>query len=126
MQRAKDALGIEGEDLAARHLAAKGLRILARRARTSAGEIDLVALDHAGSEVVFIEVKTRRGAGFGAPEESITYAKRVRLRRSAFAWMDRSRLGDMPYRIDVIAVTVGAPGAPARIEHFENAVGDAG
>jgi len=122
--RQKDLLGLEGERLAENYLRSKGLQIIARRARTSAGEIDLVATT--GSEVVFVEVKTRRGHGFGAPEESITYAKRVRLRRSAFAWMDRSRTANIPYRIDIIAITIGAPGAAPQIDHFMNAVGEAG
>jgi putative endonuclease len=120
----KDALGIGGEAAAERHLSAKGHRVIARRVRMRFGEIDLVALD--GREVVFVEVKTRRGRGFGAPEDAITWQKREHLRRCAWAWMADHRLNGRPFRIDVVSVLVGRPGAEPIIVHFENAVGETG
>lgn len=120
----KDALGIDGEVAAEWYLAAKGHRIITRRVRTRFGEIDLVTLD--GREVVFVEVKTRRGRGFGAPEDAITWQKREHLRRCAWAWMADHRLNGRPFRIDVVSVLAGRPGAEPAIDHFENAVGEAG
>ena len=58
-QRAERS-GREGETRAALWLRAKGWQILDRRARTSAGEIDLVA--KRGSIIAFTEVKWRRRA----------------------------------------------------------------
>ena len=52
-------LGAQGESIAAAHLEASGLKIMARNFRTRYGEIDLIAED--GDTLVFVEVKTRRG-----------------------------------------------------------------
>ena len=51
------ALGAAGEELAARHLEARGLEIVDRNFRTRYGELDLVARDE--RYLVFCEVKTR-------------------------------------------------------------------
>ena len=51
-------LGELGEELAARHLRARGWVLLGRRLRTRAGEVDLLARE--GSELVCVEVKTSR------------------------------------------------------------------
>lgn len=112
-------LGLKGEDAAARYLEAKGMRILDRRWRTAAGEIDLVADD--GGEVVFVEVKTRMGDAFGAPEESVTARKRRNLRAVAAAYLEARGLWDAPYRIDVVAVMPDQQGM-ARLRHLEGAV----
>jgi len=39
--------------------------------------VDIVAQE--GDELVFVEVRTRRGAKYGTPEESVTAAKARRL-----------------------------------------------
>ena len=69
-------LGAAGERLAALAIERAGLRIIARNWRCPYGEIDLIAEDDQRGELVFIEVKTRRGARLGIPEEAITPAKR--------------------------------------------------
>ena len=54
-----------------------GYALLDRNWRCREGELDLVvARDRA---VVFCEVKTRRGAAFGAPFEAVTLTKQRRL-----------------------------------------------
>ncbi|MBJ7400961.1 YraN family protein, partial [Mycolicibacterium sp.] len=57
-------LGAVGEQLAVDHLRALGLRILERNWRCRYGELDVIAAD-GDRTVVFIEVKTRSGDGFG-------------------------------------------------------------
>jgi putative endonuclease len=114
---ANDRLGREGEDLAARYLKKAGLTVIDRRWKTKTGELDLVAMD--GGEVVFVEVKTRRGSAYGHPEEAVTRAKRDHLRRSSLAWLDAHRMAGRPYRIDVIAVEGQA------VYHVRDAVGEA-
>ena len=57
-----------GERAAERTLRRAGMTILDRRFRVRLGEIDLVA--RLGGLVVFVEVKTRRGRGFGLPAEA--------------------------------------------------------
>jgi putative endonuclease len=115
------ALGILGEDLVARHLASRGCRIRHRRWKNASGEIDLVAEDR--GEVVFIEVKTRRGDGFGLPEDAVTARKRKHLRAVAYAYLAAHGLEGHPFRIDVAAVAFPPVGRP-RIDYFMSAVGE--
>lgn len=82
---AKDALGRAGEDRAAHHLTQLGYSVVDRNWRCRAGEIDLVALT--AREVVVVEVKTRRGEGFGHPFEAVDGPKRARLWRLGVAWL---------------------------------------
>ncbi|HOU41061.1 MAG TPA: YraN family protein, partial [Promineifilum sp.] len=70
-------LGNWGEGVAAVQLEAKGYAIVARNWRCAVGEIDLVARD--GETLVFVEVKTRRGRAYGAPEEALTPRKAQKL-----------------------------------------------
>lgn len=116
-------LGKYGEDLVARHLTSRGFRIIERNWRCPFGEIDLVALER--DEVVFIEVKTRRGDGFGQPEDAVTWEKRAKLRRCAYAYLG-TRDVHLPFRIDIYAVTLrGSAGVP-RVVRFRGAVGERG
>lgn len=112
---AKDDLGRRGEALAGEYLAAKGLTILDRNWRCSQGELDIVARD--GRDLVFVEVKTRTGTGFGHPFAAITATKLARLRRLAAAWCEAHPLSHGHVRIDAVAVT-GAGRTPT-IEHLE-------
>lgn len=114
----RGGLGIYGEDAAARYLEKRGYVILERRWRSVSEEVDLVADD--GNEVVFVEVKTRRAAGFGAPEESVTARKQATLCRLAHEYMAYRDL-DRGFRIDVVAVLV-ADGCEPELRHIRNAV----
>ena len=53
------AKGLAGETRAARDYEKQGYVVLARRAKTPAGEIDLILQSPAGGPVVFVEVKQR-------------------------------------------------------------------
>jgi putative endonuclease len=121
MNRAR-GLGIEGEARAARLLEADGWSILARNARCDRVEIDLVA--QRGDTVAFVEVKTRRGSGHGAPEEAIDWHKRRRLVRGAAAWLHEHRVHAREVRFDVISCELDARGE-WRLRHLEDAF-DAG
>ena len=59
--------------MAGRFLQEKGYRLLDANYRCRWGEVDIVAQE--GDELVFVEVRTRRWAEYGAPEESATEAK---------------------------------------------------
>ena len=83
--RVKDAVGRYGEDVAAEFLQRAGLRLVERNWRCREGELDIVARD--GDVLVFCEVKTRSGTGFGAPAEAVTPAKARRLRVLAARWL---------------------------------------
>lgn len=105
-----------GEDLAARWAVEQGWRVVDRNWRHGrSGELDLVALD--GDELVAVEVKTRRGHGYGHPAEAVTSAKVARLRLLTAAWLATHELRPGSVRIDVLAVTL-PPGGDPRIEHL--------
>lgn len=80
------AIGALAEELAARHLQAKGLRVLARNVRCRGGEIDLVCVDPART-VVFVEVRLRRNPRFSSAAESITQRKQQRIIFAARWWL---------------------------------------
>lgn len=114
------ALGRWGEDLAAEQLAAEGLHVLARNWRCSQGELDLVGLESDGT-VVFVEVKTRAGTGFGTPVEAVGWRKAGRIRRLACVWLTEHRpAGTTGLRFDVVGI-VRRPGAPPEVNHLRGA-----
>ncbi len=104
----RPALGGRGEDLAARFLSKQGYRILERNYRTPLGELDLVARHR--DCLVFIEVKTRRTARFGAPQEAVHPAKQEKLRTLAEYYLQQQGLEDAAVRFDVVAVRLTAHG----------------
>lgn len=111
--RVKDAVGRHGEELAARHLQAAGLQILARNWRCREGELDIVARD--GPVLVFAEVKTRSSLAFGSPAEAVDRAKSARIRQLALRWIMAQRDSAEPMfweavRFDVLAVVRGPAG----------------
>ena len=100
-RRAAYGLGHRGETLAAFALRLKGFRILARRYRTPAGEIDLIA--RRGDLVAIVEVKARRTLT-EAMDAVTPYALR-RIEAAADLWLsrqpDHARLS---MRFDLVAI----------------------
>jgi putative endonuclease len=113
-------LGQWGEKVAAIHLESQGLAILERNWRCRGGEIDLVARD--GETIVFVEVKTRRGRDFGAPEEALTPHKAQKLMQLGEIYMAEHDLDDVDWRIDLVAVELDGGGKLLRCDHIPNAV----
>ena len=110
-------VGAWGEDLAAAYLTAKGYEILARNARTAAGEIDLIV--RKGPLLSFVEVKTRRTASFGPPEEAITPAKQQRMSDAAELWLEAHPEEKGEWQLDVIAIWQRAGMTEPEILHLE-------
>lgn len=117
---ARKKLGAWGEQMAVHHLEAQGYEIVARNWRCRRGEIDLVA--RAGSIVVFVEVKTRRGRALGTPEEGFTPRKSRRLVELAQLYLATQGLDDVEWRVDLVAVELDSSGKLLRCEHIPNAV----
>jgi putative endonuclease len=111
-------LGAEGEARAARLLEAGGYRILARNARVERIEIDLVA--ERGDTIAFVEVKTRRGRRYGAPEEAVDGRKRRRLVCGAAAWLRETGRFAGRVRFDVVVCELDPAGA-WHLRHLEDA-----
>ena len=111
-QRSKT--GALGEQLACDHLASHGYDIVARNWRCPRGEIDIVARD--GDCWAFVEVKTRHGRGAGLPEDAITPRKVARLVELAQTYQADNALGDVDWRIDLVAVELGPRGEVQRLQ----------
>ena len=111
-------LGAHGERVAATYLTDAGLRVLDRNWRCREGELDIVARER--DALVFCEVKTRRGVGFGHPVEAVTRAKQQRLRLLAQRWLAAHDEHAPDLRFDVVGVLV-RPGRPALVTHLRSA-----
>lgn len=90
-----------GEFLAAALLLAKGYRIIGRRVKTKAGEIDLIARAPSGL-ICFIEVKARPDEASAAI--AVTSRQAGRIARAANLYLGGK---PAPCRFDIIAVLPG-------------------
>ena len=108
-----------GESLAAKHLKARGYRILEQNYRARRGEIDLVARD--GEFIVFVEVKTRRSLKFGVPQAAVTWQKQRQISKVALAYLQSQNLLDTPCRFDVIAIHLSPQLKVLNLEQIESA-----
>ncbi len=115
----RQEIGKTGEDLAAAALKKQGYKILERNYRTPLGEIDLIAR-HRG-DLVFVEIKTRRSARFGQPQEAISAAKQGRLQRLAAYYLNQKGLTGANVRFDAVAIVFETDGP--RIEIIPQAFG---
>ena len=99
----KRTLGTQKEDLAARFLTGCGLAIKELNFRNRFGEIDIIALD--GQYTVFIEVKYRKTASTGLPEEAVGLSKARTISKVADYYMVRNKMpSDARIRFDVVAI----------------------
>jgi putative endonuclease len=117
MKWSRAELGAHGEQLAVDYLRGLGLRILQRNWRCRYGELDVIACDDDEGAVVFVEVKTRTGDGFGGLPEAVTVAKVRRLRRLAGLWLSGQDQNWRTVRIDVVGVRIGRRRSP-EISHL--------
>ena len=111
-------LGARGERIAAAYLADLGFRLLDRNWRCREGELDIVARE--GDAIVFCEVKTRRGTGYGHPVEAVASVKQHRLRVLAQRWLAAHDEHAPDLRFDVVGVLV-RPSRPALVTHLRAA-----
>ena len=110
-EASKKAMGDEAEARAWAHLREQGLTLVQRNYRVAkgprahGGEVDLIARDRDGT-LVFIEVRSRAGAGHGGAAASVGYAKRRRLIYAAQHFL-RDFASPPPCRFDVVAIEAG-------------------
>ena len=97
-------LGRIGEQAAAELLQMEGYEILERNYRCQAGEIDLIAAR--GSEVCFVEVKTRRNDHYGRPCEAVGAQKIYHIRRTAVHYLQEQEMFYDDVRFHVVEVTL--------------------
>jgi len=113
------SVGQRGEDEAARHLEAQGLRLLERNYRCRGGEIDLVMRE--GNTLVLVEVRLRASAEFGGAAASVGPRKQRRFILAArHLLMMRPEFRSLAVRFDVVALDGGAAGV-AKINWIRDA-----
>jgi putative endonuclease len=111
------ASGAWGEELALRYLTRQGYTLVERNYRTRYGELDLIVRQN--NTLVFVEVKLRRGTGFGDPLEAVTPHKQAKIRSLAELYLlDREPAFDT-VRFDVVGILLGK--GPPRVQHIEDA-----
>ena len=130
MQDGRRSLGARGELIAVCALQEAGLRIVERNWRCRAGELDIIAEECApdfsrGASdsrwLVVVEVRTRRGHGYGSALQSFTHRKQEKLRKLAEVYVRQSRWTG-PWRIDAVAVQMDRSGKLISVEHIRHAV----
>jgi putative endonuclease len=114
----KQFIGKYGEVLAAQYLQDRGYLILQRNWRCSLGEIDLIAKDK--NRIIFVEVKTRNGLGYGHPFEAITASKVSRMRKLATQWCIENQKTRAKVRLDAIAILISS--GKVAVEHLKQVV----
>lgn len=101
-RHAAERRGRRAETVAAWLLRAKGYRILARRFRVHAGEIDLIV--RRGRVVAFVEVKARGTRADAA--EAVSSHQRRRIASAAATWLARhDEMAGFTMRFDAVLVT---------------------
>lgn len=104
--------GRNGEHAAAEYLVAKGYEILERNYRSGRAEIDLIVRNK--SWLVFVEVKTRSGSGYGYPEAFVDHGKEQLILKAAESYIYKIDWQEN-VRYDIVAILKG------KIVHFEDA-----
>ena len=99
----KRTLGSQKEELAAKYLSDHGLKITEHNFRSRFGEIDLIATD--GEYIIFVEVKYRKTASCGLPEEAVSISKARTISKVADYYRVYRKLSpDARIRFDVVAI----------------------
>jgi putative endonuclease len=110
-------LGRWGEELALQEIRRLGYKKIIRNYRCPLGEVDLIARHE--DTLVFIEIKTKRGASVGYAKEAVDARKRRQLSKVALAYMKANGcIGDKA-RFDVVAISM--EGGSPRMEVIQNA-----
>lgn len=112
--------GRAGEAAAASILRSLGYEVIRTNYRVREGEIDVVT--RLGGQLVFVEVKTRRNASFGLPEESLSPAKMARLITAAQSYLAETGEPTADWRIDLLTIQMDGSGHVLRSNLIENAV----
>lgn len=116
----RTALGLWGEEQAARYLESQGYQVTASRYRCREGELDLVA--EGKGYLCFVEVKLRKDHHLAQAREFVTPAKQRKVRIAAQYYLLDHPTQLQP-RFDVIEVYApqGKDTAQPEICHWENA-----
>jgi putative endonuclease len=94
-------LGRLGEKLARAYLETKDYVILDQNWVYGRAEIDLIAWQD--QKIIFVEVKTRRSAEHGAPEEFVNWKKEKQMELASSVYIENKK-HEGEIRFDIIAI----------------------
>jgi putative endonuclease len=117
---ARQQFGRAAEAAAAAYLVRDGWTLLGRNVRIGRGELDLIARRR--GVLAFVEVKARRSAACGSPEDAVDGRKRRQVARLAELWLAArpwALRGVTDVRFDVVAVD--ATVRPLEVRHLPGA-----
>jgi len=110
-------LGCRGEAIAKAHLEAAGYEILDENWTFGKAEVDLIA--YKDQTIIFTEVKTRTGTGFGQPEDFVDNRKQKLLADAADEYIYlMNHQGEV--RFDIVAILF-TPQNTYSLKHIEDA-----
>ncbi len=98
----KRQVGSGREKLAAAYLKQRGVRITDYNFRIRQGEIDLIGYD--ADTLVFFEVKYRKTAAYGLPQEAVSLKKQMQICRVAAFYRSFHKIEQVAVRFDVVAI----------------------
>ena len=123
MKTDRAVVGRRGEEEATRYLSRLGHRILARNWRGGHLELDVITLT--GSELHFVEVKSRVEPVMAEPQRNVGREKQRRLVAAAQAFLHAEDRKDLPADLevffDVMSVIFYGTGADFEIEYYPKA-----
>lgn len=103
--------------MARRYLARKGYEIVESNYRTRRGELDLISRQ--GDTLIIVEVKLRRGTGYGDPLEAVTPRKQHTIRLITEEYLSERAPDFQALRFDVVGILLR--GGRPEITHIEDA-----
>ena len=97
------AIGINGEEIAALYLSNKGYQILDHNWNLYRGcELDIVAMKD--NKLHFVEVKTRTSDKYGEPQMAINHRKMKNILHAIHTYRYKRAFFNMEYQIDCMAI----------------------
>lgn len=111
-------IGDRSEAHAADYLKKKGYHLLEKNYRYKHCEIDLIMQYQ--KTIIFVEVKSRKNAKFGYPEEFVDNKKAEHIRTAAEGYTFEEEWNGM-IRFDIVSIIHSTDGEVKEIEHFEDA-----
>lgn len=118
MDNHNQRVGKTGQNLAKEYFEKQGMTFVMANYRTAHGEIDLIFRD--GSQLVFLEVKTRLNHKFGFGESAITHKKIASMIFAAESYLEETNQSDSDWRLDAVIVERLSQDDDYSIIQFEN------
>lgn len=112
----RQKLGAYGERLAEDFFHRRHYITIGKNFRTRDGEIDLIVKN--GSELLFVEVKTRMSDAYGYPENAVDFRKLSRLHQTINTYLSQKSWKGY-WRLDIISIEISRQDKKAKVVWFK-------